>query len=249
MGSRVRGVSSGLSRADARRSRRLLIDAGIAAFVEGGIDVRVVEITRRAGLAKGTFFRHFPTKRALLVAILIESLDGLTLLAEDYAERSLDEVIPRFAEAAAEQIVPLRAVIENAVLADVATEGVEEPVMRLLGRIDVLRNHALARGEIRSDITAEDIFEVIMCATIAAYRPMPGGNSRSWRRNLALGLDGLGPAAVRAPLPRGNPARKEPPRERGGRRQETGLARATAAAVLPSDLGRSGPNDSVGAEC
>ncbi|TDE59023.1 TetR/AcrR family transcriptional regulator [Nonomuraea mesophila] len=55
-----------------RRARRLqIIDAGLTAFARHGYaGATTAQICRIAGVGSGTFFHHFPTKNALLVAIL-----------------------------------------------------------------------------------------------------------------------------------------------------------------------------------
>ncbi|HZC74355.1 MAG TPA: helix-turn-helix domain-containing protein, partial [Gaiellaceae bacterium] len=69
-------------RADAQRNLdRVLVAAG-ECFAEGGVDVSVDEVARRAGVGHGTVFRRFPTKDALLAAVLGEELDRLLLLAQ-----------------------------------------------------------------------------------------------------------------------------------------------------------------------
>ena len=62
-------------RADAARNRTLILDAARAAFADGGLDVGVEEIARRAGVGKGTLYRRFPTKEALVRAIFDDILE------------------------------------------------------------------------------------------------------------------------------------------------------------------------------
>src|SRR4051794_4588983 len=57
-------------RADGRRNRELVLAAARAAFAEGGPDVAVAEIAKRAGVGTATLFRHFATKDDLLTAVL-----------------------------------------------------------------------------------------------------------------------------------------------------------------------------------
>jgi AcrR family transcriptional regulator len=196
-------VTSGLSRADARRSRRLLLEAGTSAFIEIGLDVQVSEIARRAGLAKGTFFRHFPTKRSLLIAILARSLDEMAEIAERHADELTTPIIRRWAEAAAEKIIPIRAVIENATLSGVFDDSIRQAMGRLQPRLEVLRAAAVERGEIRDDVNAMDIFVTLMSATASVYAPRAAIQPDRWRRYLVLGLDGLRPEAASSPLPPG----------------------------------------------
>src|ERR1700754_4117839 len=69
-------------RRDAQRNRERILDATRAAFQEGGLEVGVDEIARRAGVGMGTLYRHFPTKDALIDAIVDAGFARLTEAAE-----------------------------------------------------------------------------------------------------------------------------------------------------------------------
>jgi AcrR family transcriptional regulator len=76
-------------RADARRNYGQLVEQARIAFAEFGVDASLDEIARRAGVASGTLYRHFPTRLDLIEAVLagqIAELAGLgraLLTAED----------------------------------------------------------------------------------------------------------------------------------------------------------------------
>ena len=76
-------------RADARRNYGQLVEQARIAFAEFGVDASLDEIARRAGVASGTLYRHFPTRLDLIEAVLggqIAELVGLgrgLLTAED----------------------------------------------------------------------------------------------------------------------------------------------------------------------
>jgi AcrR family transcriptional regulator len=57
-------------RADAQRNRARILDAAEAVFAEFGPHASTEEVARRAGVAIGTVFRHFPTKNDLLASIM-----------------------------------------------------------------------------------------------------------------------------------------------------------------------------------
>lgn len=57
-------------RADALRNRARILDAAETVFAESGPRASTEEVARRAGVAIGTVFRHFPTKNDLLAAIM-----------------------------------------------------------------------------------------------------------------------------------------------------------------------------------
>jgi AcrR family transcriptional regulator len=64
-------------RADARRNRERVLDAARAAFAAQGLSVPLDEIARHAGVGPGTLYRHFPTKEALIEAVVHDRLQGL----------------------------------------------------------------------------------------------------------------------------------------------------------------------------
>src|ERR1700690_2737756 len=74
-------------RADSRRNRGALLDAATQALAEGGIDVSAGEIARRAGVAKGTLFRHFPAKRDLVNAVLVDRIMQLRAAVVEISAR------------------------------------------------------------------------------------------------------------------------------------------------------------------
>jgi AcrR family transcriptional regulator len=64
-------------RADAERNYRRLLDQAKVVFAEAGVDASLDEIARRAGVASGTLYRHFPTRLALVEAVLAEQISAL----------------------------------------------------------------------------------------------------------------------------------------------------------------------------
>jgi AcrR family transcriptional regulator len=76
-------------RADARRNYEQLLAQARIAFAESGVDASLDEIARRAGVASGTLYRHFPTRLELIKAVLVEQIGELVdrgrglLTAED----------------------------------------------------------------------------------------------------------------------------------------------------------------------
>jgi AcrR family transcriptional regulator len=64
-------------RADARRNYERLVAQARTAFAESGVDASLDEIARRAGVASGTLYRHFPTRLDLVEAVLAEQVAEL----------------------------------------------------------------------------------------------------------------------------------------------------------------------------
>lgn len=67
-------------RADGRRNHGKLVEQARIAFGEFGVDASLDEIARRAGVASGTLYRHFPTRLDLIEAVLAEQIAELVRL-------------------------------------------------------------------------------------------------------------------------------------------------------------------------
>jgi AcrR family transcriptional regulator len=70
-------------RADGRRSHDQLLAAAQETFAEQGTDASLREVARRAGVSIATLYRHFPTREALLEALLRQGFDTLRARAVD----------------------------------------------------------------------------------------------------------------------------------------------------------------------
>ena len=75
-------------RADAARNRARVLEVAYATFAAEGLAVPIGEIARRAGVGPGTIYRHFPTKDALIEAVVSDRVrviveHGHRLLADD----------------------------------------------------------------------------------------------------------------------------------------------------------------------
>lgn len=145
-------------RADAQRNLDRLLDAAAECFAEQGCDVSVDEIARRAGVGHGTVFRRFPTKDALLEAVIGERLAELTGLAAEV--RGEPGGFERFVRYAAEMYGRDRALIEG-----VARCRNTAQVEALRAAVQTLVRQAQAAGELRRDVTADDVLRLVPTAS------------------------------------------------------------------------------------
>ena len=70
-------------RADALRNYEKVLAAAREAFAEGGESTSLEEIARRAGVGIGTLYRNFPNRQALLEALYLEEVDGVSRSATE----------------------------------------------------------------------------------------------------------------------------------------------------------------------
>jgi AcrR family transcriptional regulator len=69
-------------RSDAKKNYDLLLEVGREVVAEQGTEASLRDVARKAGVGIGTLYRHFPTREALLQALLRESFDRVTSTAE-----------------------------------------------------------------------------------------------------------------------------------------------------------------------
>ena len=160
-------------RADAERNREQLIAAAKAAFAERGAEAPLEEIARRAGLGIGTLYRHFPTRDALLAAVYRHEVEQLAAAAD----RLLAEQTPLAAlEAWLGQLVDYLAtkrVIAPALQASPgegsAAYAAGGPAVG--GAMQRVLEAALASGEMRADISPDDLMRLITGLAYGYDRP------------------------------------------------------------------------------
>jgi AcrR family transcriptional regulator len=187
-------------RADAERNRRRLIDAAAVVFAEQGLDASVSEIARRAGVGQGTVFRRFPSKERLIAAIILDRLGELLALGE--AQLDADEPgegLHAFVRAGAEMQAKDRGFFEG-----IAGVGFEEEDVRAEHHalVEVTRRlvrRAQKAGQIREDITAEDVI-LLQGAICQGAAPLLEVAPDLWRRYVDLVFDALRPEGAH-PLP------------------------------------------------
>jgi len=149
-------------RADAQRNLDRLLEAAGECFAERGIDCSVDEIAQRAGVGHGTVFRRFPTKEALLLAVVVRRIEAMTDVAEGAADAPDVEVaFVNFVRSAAESYAHDRALVDG------LDRCIERPELAaLLAAVDRLVRRAHEAGVVRPELGAEDVLKLIPTASL-----------------------------------------------------------------------------------
>jgi AcrR family transcriptional regulator len=95
-------------RADAQRNRQLLLETAAALFREqGAAHVTMSAIAEAAGVGKGTLYRHFPDKGALILALLDADMQALQtrVLTGLARPQPVEEKLRWFLEEAARYVI------------------------------------------------------------------------------------------------------------------------------------------------
>jgi AcrR family transcriptional regulator len=180
-------------RRDAELNRQRVLTAAADAFAEGGLAVTMDEIARRAGVGVGTVYRRFPDKELLVEALFEQRIDELVALAEAAREEPDPFAgLVRFFES----FLTVQAVdrgLKEVVLGSARGAGRAARARDRIGPIvDDLLARALAAGAVRPDVAASDLalIQFMLGAVIDFTHDVA---PETWRRMLAIVLDGLRP--------------------------------------------------------
>lgn len=156
-------------RADALRNRERVLEAAKAVFSSGGGDASLEAVARQAGVGIGTLYRHFPTREALFEAVYRREVQQLVDLAEALKTvASPVEALRRWMHANVEFVATKKGMSSAlALAAHGSSELFADTFDRLTRAVGNLLHRAVEAGEIRDDVSAEDLLRVLvgMCYT------------------------------------------------------------------------------------
>lgn len=179
-------------RADAARNREQLLEVATRVFASNDANTSMRAIAREAGVGIGTLYRHFPTRESLVEAVYRDQVVRLTngarqLLAELAPAVAMRRWMDLFGEWIATKngmLDTLPAMIESDAVGHAHTRD------ELLNAISAILDAGRAAGDLRRDVTAEQIAASLIGIFTVAHQP---GNTVAADRLLDILLDGLRP--------------------------------------------------------
>ena len=165
------------SRRERRRAevRDRIVESALLLFETQGYEATTVaEIVRRADIAYGTFFNHYPSKLHLLREVadhsmrdLFENLEEIRKQPGDFAEH-LVLLFERSADRTLEKGPQMRELISAMMaLAFPETAGNDDRRIRLA--FGQLLEDGARRGEVREDVDFETLLEVVVGAWYSMF--------------------------------------------------------------------------------
>jgi AcrR family transcriptional regulator len=209
-------------RVDAIRNRERVLEAAKAVFSAGGPEASLEAVARKAGVGIGTLYRHFPTREALFEAVYRREVQQLSELAEQLkSEADPVEALRRWLRSNVEFVATKKGMSAALALAvQSSSELTAFSFERLTKAVGALLDRAVAAGEIRADISPEDILRALVGMCYLHDQP---GWQKSVVRLLDVFVDGL---RVKAGV-RGQPRRVSPRDEAAERKKEKAPGRGS----------------------
>jgi AcrR family transcriptional regulator len=152
-------------RADARRNRERLLTIAGEAFAEHGLDASLEEIARRAGVGVGTLYRHFPSRNALVEALIREDSDALCLRGDELAADT-DPVaaLTTWLAALVEHAGRFRGLAQSLTVGSAGDGHDDDPLADCCHAVQATGERLVERvrraGRLRDDVTSTDVLDL-----------------------------------------------------------------------------------------
>jgi AcrR family transcriptional regulator len=174
-------------RSDAAKNRERLLKAAGRVFEEQGLEASVADVARAAGVGMGTLYRRFPTKEALIEALVTEVLAMTISMAKEAAGQPDGSGLEHFLEASSRYQAEHVGCLPRLWSAD---HELIRTARRLIA--DLLAD-AKAHRRVREDLTSTDV--TLALWSIRGVLETTGGTApEAVRRHLDLLVAGMRPS-------------------------------------------------------
>jgi AcrR family transcriptional regulator len=177
-------------RADAVRNRERVLEAAKEVFSAGGPEASLEAVARTAGVGIGTLYRHFPTREALFEAVYRREVQQLADLAEKLKQEAEPlDALRRWMRSNVRFVATKKGMTAALALAAYKpSELFSFSFDRLTRAVGGLLDRAIAAGEIRDDISPEDLIRALVGMCYMHDQP---GWQTSVLRLVDVFIDGL----------------------------------------------------------
>jgi AcrR family transcriptional regulator len=158
----VKGRQERKPRADVQRNRAALLAAAQRHFLRDGVGTSLEAVAKDAGVGPATLYRHFPTREALLAAVLQTRSEELTARREDIARLGdTAEALRQWLRAMEEYFSAFSGLPEPLMAAARAQEPgnpLTLPCETLISTTEEYARAAAADGHVRPSVRGYDLF-------------------------------------------------------------------------------------------
>jgi AcrR family transcriptional regulator len=179
-------------RSDALKNRERLLAAAGQVFEEKGLEASVADVARAAGVGMGTLYRRFPSKEALIEALVCEVLEATIAMAREAAAWPDGTGLEHFLRASSAYQAEHLGCLPKLWNTD---HHLVKTARQLLAG---LLADAQAHGHVRPDLRSTDI-SLVMWSMRGVLETTRANAPDAWKRHLDLLIAGMRPADVELP--------------------------------------------------
>lgn len=160
-------------RADAKKNYDHLLAVARDLLSGGGADTSLRDVARKAGVGDGTLYRHFPTREALLEALLRTNFEALAQRADELEQSDdagealtiwLREAVAMTHNYSGAIAAMVAAIADETSALHTSCVTLKTAGARILAR-------AQAKGQARTDMDGNDLFALISALAWLADQP------------------------------------------------------------------------------
>jgi AcrR family transcriptional regulator len=176
-------------RADAVRNRERVLEAAKVVFSAGGPEASLEAVARLADVGIGTLYRHFPTRETLFEAVYRREVQHLADLAEQLKQEAPVVALRHWMRSNVKFVATKKGMLAALALAAYKNSELYSYAFdRLTRAVGVLLDRAIASGDIRDDISPEDLLRALVGMCYMYDQP---GWQTSVLRLVDVFIDGL----------------------------------------------------------
>ena len=181
-------------RADAQRNYDKIVEAARAAFREHGADASLDDIAKKAGVGPGTLYRHFPTRDALMDAVMRDWSDRVNADADAVvaSQGETREVLAEWFNKFVENVG-----IYHGAAAKVM-KAMDDPTSPIYRKCQVLvtanakvLDYARERGDLREGVESREVMRLVSGVATVVDHAGVGFGTENAEPMLAIVLDGI----------------------------------------------------------
>jgi AcrR family transcriptional regulator len=173
-------------RSDALKNRERLLAAAGQVFEEKGLEASVADVARLAGVGMGTLYRRFPSKEALIEALVSEVLEATIAMAREAAARPDGTGLEHFLQASSAYQAEHLGCLPK-------LWNTDHHLVRTARRLIAgLLADAQAHGRVRRDLKSTDI-SLVLWSIRGVLETTRANAPEAWKRHLDLLVAGMRP--------------------------------------------------------
>ena len=188
-------------RADVIRNRASILETAQRHFLLHGVGTSLEAVAKDAGVGPGTLYRHFPTREALLAAVLQSRSTELISRRETIRQLAApDEALRQWVQALEDYLNAYSGLPEPLMAATRASEPdnpLTYPCDQLITMTDEFLAAAQLAGHVRSEVRGRDLFQATAAvAWIRGYGPADQAALAGFRDLLEHGYSRAAPETL-----------------------------------------------------
>ncbi|MFG1642836.1 TetR/AcrR family transcriptional regulator [Amycolatopsis sp. NPDC049252] len=158
-------------RAAAQRNRAKILDAARAAFADPAAEISMAEVARRAQVGMATLYRNFSGRQELLEALYADEADQICAAARIEPGQTPEAALTAWLRLQLD-FIPHKRLIIAELLEHTDRDDITSHRARAIEAGRPLLTAAQKAGQVRADVTLEQIFDLIVA--IAKINGSPG---------------------------------------------------------------------------